>query len=183
MALINCPECNHQVSDKALACPNCGCTLNQKRAEPVEQVDRYGEYVCAKKKHNDVYKKEKRKFSLFAPISFLVKIIFNGFITSFFLNQYNPVIELISSIVFSLIMCVIFYSSSKPEIKYKKIFITAIIPIPLVFFPNVITNIVRKYFYLPSMTLIYCNAIFTVISIILSYILTCVVINHILQEN
>ena len=24
MALIECPECNHQVSDKASACPNCG---------------------------------------------------------------------------------------------------------------------------------------------------------------
>lgn len=24
MALIHCPECNHEVSDKAKACPNCG---------------------------------------------------------------------------------------------------------------------------------------------------------------
>jgi len=24
MALINCPECGKQVSDKAMACPNCG---------------------------------------------------------------------------------------------------------------------------------------------------------------
>jgi len=24
MALINCPECSKQVSDKALTCPNCG---------------------------------------------------------------------------------------------------------------------------------------------------------------
>lgn len=29
MALINCPECGHQVSDKAATCPNCGVTLNQ----------------------------------------------------------------------------------------------------------------------------------------------------------
>ena len=24
MALINCPECNKQISDKATACPHCG---------------------------------------------------------------------------------------------------------------------------------------------------------------
>ena len=24
MALINCPECNHEISDKAGKCPNCG---------------------------------------------------------------------------------------------------------------------------------------------------------------
>ena len=25
MPLINCPECNKEISDKAPACPNCGC--------------------------------------------------------------------------------------------------------------------------------------------------------------
>ena len=28
MALINCPECGKQVSDKAPACPDCGCPIN-----------------------------------------------------------------------------------------------------------------------------------------------------------
>lgn len=28
MALIKCPECGNQVSDKASACPNCGCPLD-----------------------------------------------------------------------------------------------------------------------------------------------------------
>ena len=27
MALINCPECGKQVSDKAVSCPNCGCPI------------------------------------------------------------------------------------------------------------------------------------------------------------
>ena len=27
MALINCPECNKQISDKAAACPSCGCPV------------------------------------------------------------------------------------------------------------------------------------------------------------
>lgn len=29
MALINCPECCHQISDKAQSCPNCGYPLNE----------------------------------------------------------------------------------------------------------------------------------------------------------
>lgn len=28
MALIHCPECNHDVSDKAISCPNCGYPMN-----------------------------------------------------------------------------------------------------------------------------------------------------------
>lgn len=27
MALINCPECDKEISDKALSCPNCGCPI------------------------------------------------------------------------------------------------------------------------------------------------------------
>lgn len=33
MALINCPECNHAVSDKAEKCPNCGYQLLQKSSK------------------------------------------------------------------------------------------------------------------------------------------------------
>ncbi|MBN2893516.1 MAG: zinc-ribbon domain-containing protein [Bacteroidales bacterium] len=29
MALINCPECGKEISDKALSCPNCGNPMNQ----------------------------------------------------------------------------------------------------------------------------------------------------------
>jgi len=28
MALINCPECSTQVSDKAISCPSCGCPIS-----------------------------------------------------------------------------------------------------------------------------------------------------------
>lgn len=30
MALITCPECGHQISDKADNCPNCGCPVEKK---------------------------------------------------------------------------------------------------------------------------------------------------------
>jgi hypothetical protein len=29
MALIRCPECGRSVSDRAAACPNCGCPLSE----------------------------------------------------------------------------------------------------------------------------------------------------------
>lgn len=29
MALINCPECNSEVSEKAVKCPKCGIVLNK----------------------------------------------------------------------------------------------------------------------------------------------------------
>ncbi len=30
MALISCPECKKEVSDKAESCPHCGCPLSAK---------------------------------------------------------------------------------------------------------------------------------------------------------
>lgn len=31
MALIKCPECEREISDKAKACPHCGCPINEKK--------------------------------------------------------------------------------------------------------------------------------------------------------
>ena len=38
MALINCPECNNEISDKAKSCPHCGCELS------IDKPMFYGEY-------------------------------------------------------------------------------------------------------------------------------------------
>ncbi len=38
MALIECPECGHEVSDKAATCPDCAFPLNQDRAKSSEAV-------------------------------------------------------------------------------------------------------------------------------------------------
>ena len=35
MAIINCPECGREVSDKALTCPHCGNPINLKTEIPV----------------------------------------------------------------------------------------------------------------------------------------------------
>ena len=39
MALINCPECKKEISDKATACPHCGCPI---KLQPSQQE----EYLC-----------------------------------------------------------------------------------------------------------------------------------------
>lgn len=39
MALTKCPECNHEISDMAPACPNCGCPINkQKRISRLKNI-------------------------------------------------------------------------------------------------------------------------------------------------
>ena len=35
MALINCPECGHQVSDQAKTCPHCGIEIAGKFTAPL----------------------------------------------------------------------------------------------------------------------------------------------------
>ena len=37
MALIRCPECNREISDKATACPGCGYPLNSPSQETTEK--------------------------------------------------------------------------------------------------------------------------------------------------
>ncbi|WP_206046916.1 zinc ribbon domain-containing protein [Mangrovimicrobium sediminis] len=37
MALINCPECDKEVSDKAPACPNCGAPIAKSEAKPTKK--------------------------------------------------------------------------------------------------------------------------------------------------
>jgi tellurium resistance protein TerD len=50
MALISCPECSREISDKAAACPHCGCPVEKETVaviEPPETVkcrDCYTEY-------------------------------------------------------------------------------------------------------------------------------------------
>lgn len=36
MALIKCSECGKEISDKAVACPNCGCPISEMNATPID---------------------------------------------------------------------------------------------------------------------------------------------------
>jgi len=38
MALINCPECNSEVSDKAISCPKCGCPIASPSTQDITPV-------------------------------------------------------------------------------------------------------------------------------------------------
>ena len=42
IALINCPECGKEISEKAKSCPNCGCPIDT--SEP-EKADNTSDYV------------------------------------------------------------------------------------------------------------------------------------------
>ncbi len=35
MAIINCPECGKDISDKATSCPHCGVTINPVPTQPI----------------------------------------------------------------------------------------------------------------------------------------------------
>lgn len=40
MAMINCPECGKEISDKAISCPNCGAIIKKKFCQHCgEQID------------------------------------------------------------------------------------------------------------------------------------------------
>lgn len=38
MALIKCPECGKEISDKASACPNCGCPIAEMSASGTVRI-------------------------------------------------------------------------------------------------------------------------------------------------
>ena len=38
MALINCPQCNHTVSDKSRKCINCGCKIKEKQISKKKMI-------------------------------------------------------------------------------------------------------------------------------------------------
>ena len=68
MALINCPECGTQVSDKAEKCPKCAYPLKNKTSDQKETV-KVSEVQFTKKKH-------KRRYIWAAMIASLGVILF-----------------------------------------------------------------------------------------------------------
>lgn len=59
MALIECPECHKQISEKAEACPNCGCPINKQH----EESNQSQEYLCCPKCHSRELHAEQQGFS------------------------------------------------------------------------------------------------------------------------
>ena len=55
MALINCPECGKQISDKAAACIHCGCPLGHEAtaaSKPIEPIEKIKEPASAEDSEN-----------------------------------------------------------------------------------------------------------------------------------
>lgn len=59
MALIECPECQKQISDKAEFCPNCGYPVNKRSNENESEK----EYLCCPKCHSRELHTEHQGFS------------------------------------------------------------------------------------------------------------------------
>jgi len=53
MALIKCPECNNQISDKAYACPKCGYPINQELNKNQNNLYFYDVYFISFSLNND----------------------------------------------------------------------------------------------------------------------------------
>lgn len=61
MALIQCPECGQQISDKAKMCIHCSFELSGKEEQTVEQSETQSELAEKKNKELDEYKQTKWK--------------------------------------------------------------------------------------------------------------------------
>ncbi|HHB1543773.1 zinc-ribbon domain-containing protein [Acinetobacter baumannii] len=51
MPLINCPECNHSVSDKALDCPSCGARLRKPKRGFFGKIFKWL-FLCTRQKNH-----------------------------------------------------------------------------------------------------------------------------------
>lgn len=59
MALINCPECGKEISDKAVACPHCGCPINAQSKQEVAVEDNEEYVFCPKCMSTHVHTEQK----------------------------------------------------------------------------------------------------------------------------
>lgn len=104
MALINCPECGKEISDKAASCPNCGMPIKETETKFCqhcgEEID-FDCVVCPKcgKQVEELKAEFKKKHSVVGIIGFILSIIgvFGGIGLSVFL--------FIASIILCIIGC------------------------------------------------------------------------------
>lgn len=70
MAIIMCPECQNEVSDKAAACPKCGCPINASAVTNTVYVEKVKENVEEKKKNEGKLKFRSILGLIFAFVGF-----------------------------------------------------------------------------------------------------------------
>lgn len=114
MALIKCPECGKEISDKAVSCPQCGCPIiihsakDIKESDISEVTDDIPDVKCqiivdetgsdSDEKNNDPAKKGISKKTK-GFIGIIAGVILIGGIVVFFMTEnmrlYNKALELI----------------------------------------------------------------------------------------
>ena len=68
MALIKCPECQHDISNTAINCPNCGCNIKKAQKAQAE--------ILAKEQWDKMPKKEKTIATIITLVIIAVVAIF-----------------------------------------------------------------------------------------------------------
>ena len=103
MALIKCPECRQQISDKANVCPSCGCPIgNSKKGDAPsngKSVHDFGNaiYDCFTKKYVDFNGRSRR--SEYFPFLIVVVFVYLG-CRSFF--EDTPILTFIVAIILDI---------------------------------------------------------------------------------
>ena len=75
MAMIKCPECGNDVSDKALSCPKCGCPINNEKEVKKEEEE----------KKKEAKREKDRKTKIFLAVLLPILIV------AFFVVKYPPI--------------------------------------------------------------------------------------------
>lgn len=94
MALINCPECNKEVSEKAEVCIHCGCPLLAKESNTIESVLK--DIKCTE----DTYLEKKNSkiplFFIIGGVAILVIIVLGIFVL-IPIYKYNKALDALNS--------------------------------------------------------------------------------------
>lgn len=85
MALIKCPECEKEISDKAESCPNCGCPMQSSTAQSV-----ISSVAQENNNENSVKQYEQKKVISIKYIIIILFIILVVFFLFFKLSHKKP---------------------------------------------------------------------------------------------
>jgi len=93
MALINCPECNHEISDKAISCPRCAFPLASSKEVINSEISSVPPVQTIELTGKDLKKKSLVGFIIVIIGLFVLLIsIFSGFLTGAFIGFAGVII-------------------------------------------------------------------------------------------